>query len=152
MDIWPAEKRSEVMSRVRSSGTEPEVRLRAIVKQALPRHKVVLNDATLPGKPDVLVPSLRLVIFMDGCFWHLCPQHGSIPASRTDYWEPKLRGNQRRAQRQARQLRSMGYSVWRVWEHDLTSARLDRTTQRLTSRLHRRRSASRSSTAPTVRG
>lgn len=141
VDIWPEKKRSEVMSRIRSSGTQPEVRLRAIVKQALPRHKIVANDPLLPGKPDIVVPSLRLAIFVDGCFWHLCPQHGRIPTSRADYWEPKLRGNQRRGQRQARQLRSMGYSVWRVWEHDLKSAKLEHTTQRLARRLQQRRAA-----------
>jgi DNA mismatch endonuclease (patch repair protein) len=135
LDIWSEEKRSEVMAAIRSSGTKPEVELHRIVKAALPRWSVVQHAVSVPGRPDVYVPSLGLAIFVDGCFWHCCPKHGKTPKSRADYWVPKLAANVARDRRITSQLRRHGFGVWRVWEHDLTGPRRAITESRITARL-----------------
>jgi DNA mismatch endonuclease (patch repair protein) len=138
MDIWTPEKRSEVMSANRSTGTKPELELQIIVRRALPRWKVQNHPTSLVGRPDLYLPSLRLAIFVEGCFWHACPQHGTVPKSNIDYWGPKLKANVVRDRRVERQLRRQGLSVWHVWEHDFRPARLGRTEARLSRRLKRR--------------
>jgi DNA mismatch endonuclease (patch repair protein) len=90
-DVFTPEQRSEIMSRIRSSGTTPEARLCASVREALGgRWRIDRNVRTLPGQPDVVVAGLHLAIFADGCFYHGCPEHGHMPKSNVDYWLPKL--------------------------------------------------------------
>ena len=138
MDIWSPEKRSEVMSAIRGSGTKPELLLQGIVSRALPRYKLETNPTSLPGRPDLYLPSLRLAIFVEGCFWHCCPKHGSIPQSNVEYWIPKLKANVSRDRKVERLLRRQGLSVWHIWEHDLRSAKLEDTENRLARRLKSR--------------
>ena len=141
-DVFTTQKRSEVMSRIRSQGTGIEECLFAMVREALgPRWRIDRNRADLPGQPDVVVPNLRTVFFADGCFFHLCPRHGRIPDSNRDYWEPKLRRNARRDRRVRRQLRMAGFSVWRVWEHDLKGVESRLRTQRRIRLIVQRRIA-----------
>jgi DNA mismatch endonuclease (patch repair protein) len=137
-DIFSSGKRSQIMSRIRSSGTKPEVHLHAVIQKILgKRRRIDLNVMNLPGCPDVVVPSLKLAIFADGCFYHGCPKHGHTPKSNDHYWGPKLTRNLQRDRVSRRKLRFMGYSVWRVWEHDLRPARLERTINRLQNRVKR---------------
>src|ERR1035441_964074 len=106
-DIFDVRKRSEIMSRIRSFGTTPERRLYALVRETLgPRWRIDLNTRTLPGQPDVFIPSLRLVLFADGCFYHGCPRHGHQPKSNQEYWLPKLarRSEERRVGKEGRSL------------------------------------------------
>jgi DNA mismatch endonuclease (patch repair protein) len=111
-DVFTPEKRSEIMSRIRSSGTTPEARLCAAVREALGgRWRIDMNVRTLPGQPDVVVPGLRLAIFADGCFYHGCPEHGHVPKSNVGYWLPKLVRNRRRDRASRRALRRMGFAV-----------------------------------------
>jgi DNA mismatch endonuclease (patch repair protein) len=126
------------MSAIRSSGTTPERNLEAIARASLPRRKFLLHPKSLPGSPDVYIPSLKLVIFADGCFWHSCPRHGNVPLSRQEYWVPKLAATVARDRSASRKLRRRGISVWHVWEHDLKGPRLKTTAQRLDSRLKAR--------------
>jgi len=127
-DVFTPEKRSEIMSRIRSSGTTPEARLYASVRQALGgRWRIDKNVRTLPGQPDVVVPSLHPVIFADGCFYHGCPEHGHMPKSNLDYWLPKLVRNRRRDRTNRRVLRRMGFAVWSFWEHELKGRSMTRT-------------------------
>ena len=127
------------MSRIRSSGTKPERRLYRMVREILGhRWRIDRNVSELPGQPDVLVPTLRLTIFADGCFFHCCPTHGHIPKSNQAYWEPKLERNVKRDQMKRRELRSLGYAVWRFWGHDLTNVSLATTHRLLEHRLGRR--------------
>lgn len=138
-DIFSKEKRSELMSHIRSSGTVIEQRLQTIVYEALGGDwKLQENVRCLPGSPDVVIPGLRLAIFANGCFFHCCPSHGRVPESNRDYWEPKLVANKRRDNRNYRHLRAAGLSVWCVWEHDLEGKRLAKTTRIFRSRLLRR--------------
>lgn len=140
MDSFTPEFRSEVMSRIRSVGTGPEERLAAVVRSILGhRWRIDRNDIRLPGRPDIVIPSLRVCIFADGCFFHRCPRHWRPPGTRPDYWVPKINGNVRRDRRTASALRRQGYAVWRVWEHDLAAKALPATAARLARQLERRR-------------
>ncbi|MCL4508638.1 MAG: very short patch repair endonuclease [Chloroflexi bacterium] len=67
---------------------------------------------------DVVFPGPKVGIFVDGCFWHGCPEHATFPKSNTDYWLPKLAENKERDRRQSDHLRAAGWTVIRVWEHD----------------------------------
>lgn len=139
-DIYSVHKRSDIMSRIRSQRTTPELRLQALVTELVDRRrKIAFNDRSLPGTPDVHIPSLKLTIFVDGCFFHACPQHGHIPKSNRAYWRRKIQRNVRRDQRERRRLRGMGVAVWRVWEHDLKPSRISQTKKRLARRLERRK-------------
>jgi DNA mismatch endonuclease (patch repair protein) len=73
----------------------------------------------IPGRPDFYFPRAKLILFVDGCFWHACPTCGRIPKTRTDFWQDKLDANRRRDQRTRRHLRTLGYRVFRVWEHEV---------------------------------
>lgn len=124
------------MSRIRSSGTRPEKRLYEIVRQALGhRRRIDQNIRTLPGQPDILIPSLQLVIFADGCFYHGCPNHGHDPKSHRNYWVPKLARNRERDKAAHRKLKKMGFEIWRVWECALKGKRFSRTAKRLQQKL-----------------
>lgn len=137
-DVFTREKRSEIMSRIRSRGTAPELRLYALIREILgPRWRVHLNVRGLPGQPDAMIPRLRLIIFADGCFYHNCPRHGHHPKSNRSYWDPKLVRNVRRDAANRRKLRMLGYSVWRFWEHDFKNPTIARTFRLLERRLDR---------------
>ena len=111
----------------------------ASVREALDRRwRIDKNVRTLPGQPDVVVPSLRLAIFADGCFYHGCPEHDHMPKSNVDYWLPKLARNRRRDRAKRRALRRMGFAVWSFWEHELKGRRMARTHLALTRKLKAR--------------
>lgn len=107
------------MAAIRSTGTKPEERLGVLLKLAYPRRKLVRQPEGLEGKPDYLIPSLNLVLFADGCYWHGCPQHGRVPEDNRKYWEAKFDRNKRRDRQVTRRLRHEGYVVLRLWDHDL---------------------------------
>jgi DNA mismatch endonuclease (patch repair protein) len=72
------------------------------------------------GNPDFYFPRARLIVFVDGCFWHACPVcKRNSPQTRADFWQQKIDGNRRRDNRTRRKLRQQGYSVFRIWEHDV---------------------------------
>ncbi|MFL6313407.1 MAG: very short patch repair endonuclease [Terriglobales bacterium] len=115
-------QRRQLMSRIKSCNTRPERKLRALLRAAYPRHlKIKFNESALPGKPDAYIGAWKLAIFVDGCFFHFCPQHGHLPKSNSDYWSKKLIGNKRRDARHSRTLRKLGFVVVRLWEHELHS-------------------------------
>lgn len=106
------------MSLIRSRGNrETELRLLAILRGN--RITGWRRHLPLPGRPDFVFPKARLVIFVDGCFWHGCPLHGRKPDSNQDYWLPKLARNISRDRRISRQLRKAGWRVLRLWQHSL---------------------------------
>jgi DNA mismatch endonuclease (patch repair protein) len=135
-DNHTPEQRSANMARIRSSGTEPEERLYVAVRTILGRKwRIDRNVTTMAGRPDVVIPSLRLVIFADGCFFHGCPTHYRAPLSNSEYWLPKIAGNSKRDSLHQDTLEAAGWSVWRVWEHDLTKKNLPDTQLMLGDRL-----------------
>lgn len=71
------------------------------------------------GNPDFIFPSVRLAVFVDGCFWHGCPVHGGIPATNRMFWKRKLNLNKERDRIVSRELRNLGWRVLRIWQHEL---------------------------------
>lgn len=94
------------------------------------------NVKAIPGNPDFVFPSGRLVIFVDGCFWHYCARCGHIPKTRSVFWETKLEATKARDRRNTRKLRDLGYRVVRIWEHQLRKPQdIDRTINRILTAL-----------------
>jgi DNA mismatch endonuclease (patch repair protein) len=119
MDVFTPEKRSEVMSRIRGRDTKPELALRSMLHRLGYRFTVhgPLNR-TLPGRPDLVLPKYRTVIFVHGCFWHgheHCPAF-RLPKSRIAFWKAKIQGNQQRDLRNENALRALGWHVVTIWE------------------------------------
>ncbi len=124
-DVFTTAKRSEVMSRIRSKGNrQTELRLIAIFREwgitGWRRNRPVY------GKPDFVFPAERVAVFVDGCFWHGCPQHYNVPANNAAFWQKKLIGNRKRDRLVRRTLELAGWKVIRLWEHSLrgTGARV----------------------------
>src|SRR5713101_8913671 len=111
--------RSKNMRAIRSSVNKTtELRLRAIlIQRAIKGWK--LHPPGLLGKPDLLISSKRVAVFVDGCFWHGCPRCGHIPKTNRAYWRAKITRNKERDSRSTRQLRAQGYRVVRIWECQL---------------------------------
>lgn len=107
------------MSRIRSKNTKPEMALRTALFKAGYRYR--LHAKHLPGKPDLVLPKYKTVIFVHGCFWHLhenC-RDGRLPKSKLEYWEPKLNRNVERDNIHQNALLSLGWKVIVVWECEI---------------------------------
>jgi DNA mismatch endonuclease (patch repair protein) len=117
-DVFVKAKRSQVMAAIRSKGNrDTELTLAAILRKA--GLKGWRRHLPVPGNPDFVFWKRRVAIFVDGCFWHCCPEHGRNPGSNRSYWVPKLRRNRQRDLETSRRLRKLGWRVLRLWEHDL---------------------------------
>ncbi len=127
VDVMTPEQRSRCMSRVKSANTTTEIRLRKALWAAGLRYRLRYK---LPWKPDLVFVSARLVVFVDGCFWHGCPVHAKKPKTNERFWDTKLRENVERDQRANGQLRRMGWNVLRLWQHDIEND-LDGTVRRV---------------------
>ena len=115
-DVFSPEKRSEVMSKIRSKDSRPELLVRSMLHRLGYRFRLHRKD--LPGKPDVVLPKYRTVIFIHGCFWHQhegCP-HGHLPRSNLKYWGPKLRRNKERDVKNQAKLKKLGWNTIVIWE------------------------------------
>ena len=118
MDVFTKKRRSRVMAAIRSRGNrETEVRLATIFREA--GIKGWRRHFPLPGRPDFVFRRERVAVFVDGCFWHGCPQHGRKPDSNRGYWLPKLKRNRERDLEVTQKLRRRGWRVVRIWEHAL---------------------------------
>jgi len=118
MDTLTPEQRSERMSRVRGRDTKPELLVRRLVHSMGYRYRLHRRD--LPGKPDLVFPARRKVIFVHGCFWHRHPDPACplarLPKSRLDFWDPKLETNRKRDESNLALLAALGWKVLEVWE------------------------------------
>lgn len=115
-DVFSAAKRSWVMSRVRGKDTTPERVVRSALHKAGYRFRLYRPD--LPGKPDIVLPGHRTVIFVNGCFWH---QHtgcrkATIPENNREFWRRKLTRTIERDRKNLRKLRRLGWRVITLWE------------------------------------
>ena len=117
-DVFTSSKRSEVMSRIKGSGNKStELALIRIFREnGITGWR---RNRPLFGKPDFVFPESRVAVFVDGCFWHGCPKHGNTPKNNRKFREQKIGANRKRDQRVTRMLRSQGWSVQRIWEHDI---------------------------------
>lgn len=117
-DVFSKEKRSEVMSKIRGFGNkETEIALIKIFR----RHKIVgwRRRQKVFGKPDFVFWKQRVAIFVDGCFWHQCPLHSSIPRQNQEFWQKKLQATTLRDKQVNTTLEQKGWIVIRIWEHEL---------------------------------
>jgi DNA mismatch endonuclease (patch repair protein) len=107
------------MRAIRRRNTKPEVALASALHRAGCRFRrdfpIKVDGVTI--RPDIVFTRRRVAVFVDGCFWHTCPDHGRAPKINDWYWLPKLQRTQERDERSDRLLRSQGWSVVRVWEH-----------------------------------
>lgn len=120
-DVYDKATRSRVMSAVKSSSTAPEVRLRKLLHAK--GYRYLINNRGLPGKPDLVFPKRRKVIFVHGCFWHQhrgCP-HSTRPSSNTDYWNMKLDRNVKRDNVTVDRIQALGWRALVVWECEVNS-------------------------------
>jgi DNA mismatch endonuclease (patch repair protein) len=113
--IMSKEKRSKIMSAIRSKNTKPEIALRKALWANGIRYRIHFGKE----KIDIAFPATKVAVFVDGCFWHSCPLHSHIPKSNIDYWLPKLRKNVERDKAKNARLRKEGWKVVRFWEHEL---------------------------------
>jgi len=138
-DVFSKRKRSAVMSAIRSRGNKAtELRLIALMRA----HGITgwRRSSTLTGKPDFVFPRLKLAVFVDGCFWHGCPIHGTKPKNNAAFWRKKISANRARDRLVTRTLRAQGWRVLRIWEHELTRKNERRLLRRLGTLIcaHRR--------------
>jgi DNA mismatch endonuclease (patch repair protein) len=123
-DTLSPEERSRRMALIRGRNTGPEMQVRRLLHGMGYRYR--LHDKTLPGKPDIVLPSRKAVIQTMGCWWHghRCPRGRRIPLTRTDYWTAKIAGNIARDARNREALAAMGCRLLEVWECELRDAAL----------------------------
>jgi DNA mismatch endonuclease (patch repair protein) len=137
-DVMTPTQRSRCMSRIRGRNTKPEVSLRS----ALWRRGLRFRTKTrLPGKPDIAFPTERVAVFVDGCFWHRCPEHQTRPANNAEFWDTKLSENVARDRRTDAILEADAWTVLRVWEHEVDRD-LDDVTRRVCELVLDRRATS----------
>jgi DNA mismatch endonuclease (patch repair protein) len=131
-DVMTSVQRSNCMGRIRSRDTKPELRLRAALWQTGVRYRL---KSKLKGKPDLVFARPRLAVFVDGCFWHGCPTHGTKPKSNETYWHAKLEKNRARDSAINLELEEAGWTVIRIWEHEI-DADLERVVDMIIAQIH----------------
>jgi DNA mismatch endonuclease, patch repair protein len=119
-DVFSKEKRSEIMSRIRGKNTTPELKVRSMLHRMGYRFR--LHVPNLPGKPDIVLPKYKTVIFVHGCFWH---QHEGcrmsfMPKTRKGFWMEKLAANRIRDTRAVEKLAALGWRSLVVWECEIS--------------------------------
>lgn len=129
------EKRSYIISRIRSNDTKPEIFIRSyLFRRGLRLRK---NDRRYPGSPDVVLPKYRTIVFVRGCFWHLhegCKYY-KIPNSNVEYWENKLYRNREREEQNKKELEDMGWIIITVWECQLKKDKREETLKKLYNQI-----------------
>ena len=127
--------RSALMSRVRQKDTTPEIIVRKLLHALGYRFRLHRND--LPGRPDIVLPPRKSVVFVHGCFWHHHPncRKATIPKTRTDFWIEKFEKNKERDRRKISELKKLGWRVLVIWECETTQPR--KTEKRLSTFLER---------------
>lgn len=129
MDAVNKEKRSWIMSRIRSRDTGPELALRELLRGSHLRYQ----PRGIAGRPDFAHKRRRVAVFLDGCFWHGCPEHFRVPKSNIRFWAKKIWDNRARDTRVTETLIATGWQVVRIWEHELKGNGMR---ERICKRLH----------------
>lgn len=133
MDVHDPETRSYNMSRIKGKDTKPELLVRKFLFAHGFRYR--LNVKALPGKPDIVLPKYKTVIFVNGCFWHGhkgC-RYFVLPKTRTEWWLQKIKETQRRDREKEIQLNVAGWKVITIWECELKQEKRDETLNDLVS-------------------
>jgi DNA mismatch endonuclease (patch repair protein) len=135
MDVHEPEVRSYNMSQIKGKNTKPEILVRKFLFSKGFRFR--LHVKNLPGKPDIVLPKYKTVIFIHGCFWHGhegC-RYFVVPKTRTDWWLNKINGNKQNDQRKMTQLKKAGWRVINIWECELKPRSINSTLDNLERRL-----------------
>lgn len=135
-DMFDPQKRSEIMSKVHSANTTPELRVRKLLHSIGYRFRLQRRD--LPGNPDIVLPRYKTVIFVHGCFWHGCPmcKHARVrPKTNAEYWENKLNRTLERDKKNIAQLEQMDWRVIVIWECETKKQKLPLLRDKLDSLL-----------------
>ncbi len=130
------------MAKQRRAGTEPELQLRRELHRRGKRFFV--DRAPIPGmrrRADIVFPRWKVAVYVDGCFWHSCPEHATFPKNNAEWWAEKLAGNVTRDRDTDARLTAAGWTVVRVWEHVGPDAAADLVTAALGARVAARRRA-----------
>ena len=137
MDNRSKESRSKNMSRIPSKNTKPEETVRKYLFNQGFRYRK--NVSSLPGKPDIVLPKYKTVVFVNGCFWHGHPRcrYFVIPKTNTTFWKNKIERNRQRDIEEQRQLAAMGWHCITIWECQLKPAVRQQTLESLALTLHR---------------
>jgi DNA mismatch endonuclease (patch repair protein) len=134
-DVHSVKTRSYNMSQIRSRNTKPELLVRKFLFSLGCRYR--LHDKKLPGKPDIVLPRYRTVIFVHGCFWHGHPdcRYATTPKTRTEWWLNKIGRNTLNDIKSAALLKDMGWNVIIVWECELKKNCAENTLQQVAAAL-----------------
>ncbi|MBN1195332.1 MAG: very short patch repair endonuclease [Methanomicrobiaceae archaeon] len=115
VDVLTKEQRKYNMSRIRGKDTSPELKIRKMLyTRGIQGYRVHYK---LPGKPDIVFIKKRIAIFIDGCFWHKCPECFQEPQTRKEFWMNKIDANVKRDHDVNQKLETDGWKVLRFWEH-----------------------------------
>jgi len=110
---------SRRMRRVRRHDTAPEMGVRSCLHRLGLRYRVHVRPVTgCLARPDIVFTRARVVVFVDGCFWHACPKHASWPKTNKEWWRRKILANVKRDRKHDAELRGAGWTVVRIWEHE----------------------------------
>ncbi|CAN5435287.1 hypothetical protein BH23BAC3_BH23BAC3_02360 [soil metagenome] len=122
IDNLTPEQRSKTMAAIKSSGTKIEQEfIEALLQRKIRSLEFHVDE--LPGKPDVVHRKAKIAIFLDGCFWHGCPEHYNIPETNREYWKTKIKRNKRRDRQNNNELKKAGWLVLRIWGHSIKKER-----------------------------
>ena len=135
-DIFTKKKRSEIMSKISGKETKPEILVRKFLFANGFRYRK--NDKRYPGKPDIVLPKYKTVIFVHGCFWHghNCPA-GKLPETKKEFWKNKIQGNIERDKKNKIELEKKGWRVITIWQCELKNKKIqEKTLNNLINTLH----------------
>ncbi len=134
-DVHTPAQRSHNMAMIRSTNTKPEMMVRRYLHAQGYRYK--LHSRELPGKPDIVMPKYRTVIFIHGCFWHghaNCKYY-VVPKTKTEWWLAKIGRNNANDTNAVKALKKLGWKVITIWECDLKPKKVEKTLERLVRRI-----------------
>ncbi len=134
-DVHTPAQRSYNMAMIRSTNTKPELLVRKYLHAQGYRYK--LHDKTLPGKPDLVLPKYRTVIFIHGCFWHghnNCKYY-VVPKTKTEWWLNKIDRNKANDAKAVKALKKQGWKVITIWECGLKPKKIEKTLERVVKKL-----------------
>ncbi|MCU7937491.1 MAG: very short patch repair endonuclease [Candidatus Thiodiazotropha sp. (ex Dulcina madagascariensis)] len=135
VDVLTKTQRKKCMGAIRGKDTKPELQLRKSLWRKGLRYRV---HCKLTGRPDIVFPRAHVAVFVDGCFWHGCPEHFQQPNTNATFWRDKIRQNMKRDQKVTKLLKKDGWTVLRFWEHDICNS-LDECLQKVLSTLKEQR-------------
>ena len=132
VDVHTKQQRSFNMSRIKGKNTQPEIKLRkALFKNGCRGFRV---SSKITGKPDIVFTKKKIVVFIDGCYWHKCTKCFIKPKTKTKWWMKKINRNVTHDNEVDTQLKSYGWKVLRFWEHDINKS-IDKVLNKMITQL-----------------